>query len=134
MTLEDHNFMNASPFSPILSLYMLNWNTNFQFMYIELNLNWVLWGNSQIYCCYTGYGEPIILVHHILCTKLIGVNMIDMDENGDRNELLFEVIIFIVSYYNIHNLSICDRNIALLVLCLLIFDFVTQPIILLTFF
>ena len=60
--------------------------------------------------------------------------MIDMDENGDRNELLFEVIIFIVSYYNIHNLSICDRNIALLVLCLLIFDFVTQPIILLTFF
>ena len=38
-----------------------------------------------------------------------------------------------VSSYKINNLSIYDRNIAFLVLCFLIFDFVTQPIIILTF-
>ena len=93
-----------------------------------------MWGNSQIYCRYTGYDAPIILVHQILCTKLTGVNTMNTDENGDKNELLCEIIMYIVSSYNIHNLAIFDRNIALLMLRLLIFDFVTQPTILLPFF
>ena len=57
----------------------------------------------------------------------------DMDENCDEDELWCGVIIDGVSSYKINHLSIYDRNIAFLVLCLLIFDFVAQPIIILTF-
>ena len=67
--------MDIPPFLPIIILYMLNWNIIFTFIYTKLNLNWVLWSNSQTYRWYIGSGVPIILVHQILCTELIGVKV-----------------------------------------------------------
>ena len=45
-------------------------------MYAKLNLNLVLWVISVIKRWYTASGVPKRLVHQILCTELIGVNIL----------------------------------------------------------
>ena len=53
--------MGIPPILPIQSLYMLNWNVSFSFMYTYLNLNWVLWGNKWICSWYTGSDAQFFL-------------------------------------------------------------------------
>ena len=45
-------------------------------MHAVLNMNLILWEKGQIHYCYKGYGVPTVLVHQILCTDRVEIDLL----------------------------------------------------------